>query len=183
MSLHLNVGEIYRYLIGGSTPTGAQSATGDLSQQIKHLNHTSPPSGNKDGTLREQVEALVVQLLESGSANALTASATGSLGQQIAQAAQGPSIINSIQYGTIASGSLGAGGTGAATATITSVSTSKSVVVNLGFAYTNGVNDGGCPSCRLALTNGTTVTANFQNSSASAGGGQITVGFCVVEFK
>jgi hypothetical protein len=100
-------------LIGGATEGRTSSLTGDVSQRLKALIERTlqttspgltgakagslgqqvqylmdnPPAGNKDGDLRQQVEALVVQLLEAGAANPLAASPTGSLGQQIAQAA------------------------------------------------------------------------------------------------
>lgn len=82
-----SIADVEKFLVGGTNPAGAASRTGDISQIVKWIADTTPPTGNKDASIREQVEAIVVQLLESGTANALTGSASGSLGQQIAMAA------------------------------------------------------------------------------------------------
>lgn len=80
-------------------------------------------------------------------------------------------VINSIQYGTVAL----TNGSTSATATITSVDTSKAVLINLG--YTVSEDTAKDALARLSLTNSTTVTA-----TRGASVNTCTVGFCVVEF-
>lgn len=84
------------------------------------------------------------------------------------------SVIKSVQYGTVV---IGAGAT-SATATISSVTTSKSVVVFLGFQESSSAATPQTYLAYLTLTNATTVTATRQ-----ASGDTLTVGFCVVEFQ
>ena len=84
------------------------------------------------------------------------------------------SLITQVQYGTVST----AGSSG--TATITSVDTTRSILINLG----QTVNDASSPSpsemyCRIILTNSTTITI-----TRGTGGnpGARVVGFVVVEF-
>ena len=84
------------------------------------------------------------------------------------------SVVKSVQYGTV---TLGVGIT-TNTATITSVDTTKTVLINLGNT-SDGNNAGGMSDfCRIVLTNATTVTAISAGSSGSR-----VVGFCVLELK
>lgn len=87
--------------------------------------------------------------------------------------------VKSIQRGTISVNSVGAGDTASNTATITSVSVDKSVVLPLGVSAATGFPDAGAMT-RVALTNGTTVTATVSNTSSGAI--SFTVGFVVIEF-
>lgn len=85
------------------------------------------------------------------------------------------SLIESIQYGTV---SLGAGTT--ATATITAVDVSRSVLIDL--RSLNNWSAGTQPaytSTRLTLTNSTTVTGD-RNAS---GGITCSAGFAIVQFR
>jgi hypothetical protein len=83
-----------------------------------------------------------------------------------------PSVIDSIQYGSITV----ADGASSNTATITSVDTSKSVLSHMGETYDPAEAAGG--PVHLALTNATTVTA----SRGSFTNGALVVRFCVVEY-
>lgn len=87
-----------------------------------------------------------------------------------------PSIIKSVQYGTIAIGS----GT-SNTATINEVDVNNSIVFHLGYTFSSTLSGSnpGYVFTNLFLTNSTTVTAT-RNESASAG--WPIVSFCVVEF-
>lgn len=82
----------------------------------------------------------------------------------------GGGFIKSIQRGVI---SITAGNT-SATATITSVNTSKSILFDLGASVTNNTNES---DARLALTNATTVTATRQGNT-----GTTEKAFQVVEY-
>ena len=85
------------------------------------------------------------------------------------------SIIDNIQYGTIAINGVST----SSTATITSVDLSRSVLIDL--RQSNNWNGGTQPaytSTTLALTNSTTITA-YRNV---AGGLAVTAGFVVVQF-
>lgn len=86
----------------------------------------------------------------------------------------GSSYITNVQYGSVTIGS----GVNNATATISSVDTSKSFLVYLGFT-TDGAAGVSVQidMARLTLTNSTTVTANINNSSTRS----VTVNFAVVE--
>lgn len=101
------------------------------------------------------------------------ASASGSLHAKVKDIKDNPpSVINSIQRGTISPAAAGS-----ATATITSVTTSKALCAFLGHQHNGtGANES---SARVELTNATTVTAYSQQS----GGGTATVGYEVVEYK
>lgn len=81
--------------------------------------------------------------------------------------------MQTIQRGTIAI----AGGSSSNTASITSVDTTRSVVVFLGFSTDNNAN-GGDGFGRLTLTNATTVTANRGNTNNNC-----TVSFEVWQFS
>lgn len=81
--------------------------------------------------------------------------------------------IKSVQYGTITVSNGNTSNTG----TITSVSTTKSVIHNLGNTADPGVAIADA-MVRLALTNATTITATRGNSNGAA-----IVGFCVAEYK
>lgn len=81
-----------------------------------------------------------------------------------------PGRIKSIQRGTIA-----VTGATSATATITSVDTSKSILTHLGQHSTQTGLDNVATS--LALTNATTITA-----TRGASTGTVTVGYQVVEY-
>lgn len=81
--------------------------------------------------------------------------------------------INSIQYGEV---SIAAAAT-SATATITSVTTSKTVLVFLGSRMTSGSTASDFQGS-LTLTNSTTVTGTRQGT-----GGTLVLRFVAVEFK
>lgn len=81
--------------------------------------------------------------------------------------------IKSIQRGVMTV--TPSAGLGTATATITAVNTSKSVVTLLGTRFT--ANDYGNINCRIELTNSTTVTAQV-----NAAGAAMEIGWQVVEF-
>lgn len=85
--------------------------------------------------------------------------------------------IKSIQRNTIVIAVTA--GTGSNTASISSVTTSKSIITNLG-ATQDGVFASPC-TVRLALTNGTTVTASAAGANGSSV--NVTVGYQVVEFN
>lgn len=90
-----------------------------------------------------------------------------------------PAIISSVQYGTVAM--QDAVGLTSKTATITNVDTTRSVVIMLGQSSDSAINTnnrGNFP--RLALTNGTTVTATVANGNGV--GTLLTVAFVVVTF-
>lgn len=81
-----------------------------------------------------------------------------------------PGAIKAIYRGTIA-----ITGATSATATITSVDTSKSILTLLGFESSETTVSN--TAVRLALTNATTVTASRNGST-----GTVTVGYQVVEY-
>ena len=82
--------------------------------------------------------------------------------------------IKSIQRGSITVTHSGAGST-SNTATITSVTTSKSVILKLGHTCNSDI-----AQTRVELTNGTTVTAY---STVIDGNATVTVDYQVVEFN
>lgn len=82
--------------------------------------------------------------------------------------------ISSIQHGTVTVGASNTGGT----ATISSVTTSRSVLFYLGVTNTTSTTSSNVVHCRIDLTDATTVTAT-RNTSTSA---VLTVGYIVVEF-
>jgi len=82
------------------------------------------------------------------------------------------SVIKSIQYGTV---TLPADTSLTATATISSVDTSKAALIFLG--HSSGIT-GGHEQARIILTNATTVTA----TRVAGNSNQVIVSFCVVEF-
>lgn len=85
-----------------------------------------------------------------------------------------PGFIKSIQRGTIVTNNVASN-----TATITAVDTTKSQVDHLGSLNNDsGSLDAGNWRTRLTLTNGTTVTANYGNTSALSA----TTGYQVVEY-
>lgn len=87
------------------------------------------------------------------------------------------SPIKSLQYGTIAMGSADT----SKTATITSITTTKSILSWLGGVDSlNGGFAGNSNQYRLELTNATTVTAT-RSSAVSAN--TITIGFLVTEYN
>lgn len=86
------------------------------------------------------------------------------------------SVVKSVQYGTVTL----ADSTNSATATISSVDTSKAVVHFLGFTTTSNFADNQRRIFSdVTLTNSTTVTATRNNSTAS---NAVTVRFVVVEY-
>lgn len=117
--------------------------------------------------------ARLVQLFNSVGSTTDTASPTGTVNAKLAQVlanqAAPTGFISNVQYGSISM----AIGTASATATITAVDTSKSVVVGLGNTASSTV--GGEMSVAFTLTNSTTVTAN-----RNSGGSTSVVGYFVV---
>lgn len=79
-------------------------------------------------------------------------------------------VIKSIQYGTIT-----LAGVASNTATITTVSTTKSVLHFLGNTATS--TSGETFMTKLSLTNATTITADRTNASATS-----VIGFCIAEY-
>ena len=97
----------------------------------------------------------------------------------------GIASINSIQSGTITTGSLsGNANGGTVTATISSVSTSNSVVLNNGCRENGNSDTTGQQSGNgsVTLTNPTTVTYNYPSISTSATT-TLSCGYTVLEFK
>ena len=83
------------------------------------------------------------------------------------------SLVESIQYGTAT-----VAGTGSGTATITSVDTSRSVVMFLGVSTNSGSVNTLYNHAYVALTNATTVTA-----TACATANTRTINFVVIQFR
>lgn len=90
-------------------------------------------------------------------------------------------VFKSVQYGTY---TFGSGGT-STTATITSVDTTRAVVIPLGFtvaAVVSGAGGIGATNPYLTLTNATTITATRASGTDSAGTAMVGTGsFVVVE--
>lgn len=122
-----------------------------------------------DGNGSETIDGATTQTL-SQQYQALTVTSDGSNWHASGNVMAG--VIKSIQYGTAVSSA----GATSWTATITSVTTSKTVLHWLGQSGSNLTNEG----ARLTLTNSTTVTATAD--TASAAGDNNTVGFVAVEY-
>lgn len=87
--------------------------------------------------------------------------------------------IKSVQRGTITMANLET----SASATISSVDTSKSMVSFLGFTTTESSANLDTYLTRISLTNSTTVTVNRNTAFGPSGTRSITVSYEVIEFK
>lgn len=152
-------------LSGATSNTATISSVDTTRSLVVHLGQSNNWSGGTQPTYTVTKLSLT---------NATTVTATrGAVGGIDCNAAFAvlqfrPGAVRSVQQGNV---------TPTGTATVTEVNTAKSLLLSMGISGDTGGIDGSWYS-RLTLTNGTTVTATRQDTSASA----LAHNFVLVEF-